>query len=607
MGYNPSRAMGVLSNGVRVLHVDDEPGFAETAATFLEREDDEFVVDTETSASEGLDRLTESDFDCIVSDYDMPEQNGIEFLKQVRREYPELPFILFTGKGSEEIASKAISAGVTDYLQKKTGTDQYTVLANRITNAVGHYQSQQALSERNQELKQYERMVNSMRDAACIYDSEGKFAVVNEYLADWYGTARNELEGTQSSLIPHIREQTNGDPYQELLNGTREELSGEIEAEFPSHGHAILEYHLTPLTSDANVEAVVGIARDITEQKRQEQDLEKYKQLVDTFPDPVAVYDLDGHYELINQAGADNHQTTPAELIGEPSPHFQRIRDDGEIDPVQALLHGDSEVIKGVYATEFSGVGERAYEYLLKMLEMDTDSRSILASFRDITERKEQQKQLQRERDRLDEFASIVAHDLQSPLSVAEGRVELARGDCRSEHLDAIDTALDRMDQIIDGVLTLAREGHDIDSEEAVSLGDAVSSMWELVAESAEGATLSYVDEDVATEQLTADYNRLRQLVENLFRNAIEHGGDDVIVTVGRTKDGFYIEDDGPGIPPDSRDEVFDVGYSTSDGGTGFGLSIVNQIVEDHGWEIEVTEGAAGGARFEITGVGFTE
>jgi signal transduction histidine kinase len=94
-------------------------------------------------------------------------------------------------------------------------------------------------------------------------------------------------------------------------------------------------------------------------------------------------------------------------------------------------------------------------------------------------------------------------------------------------------------------------------------------------------------------------------VLENLFRNAIEHGRSDVTIRVGTLSDetGFYVEDDGPGIPSDTRDEVFEQGYSTADDGTGFGLSIVREIAEAHGWEISATDSAEGGARFEIRGV----
>lgn len=134
---------------VRVLHVDDDPSLGDLVAEFLQRENEQFEVTTVTSASEGLRHLADDGHtvDCIVSDFDMPHKNGIEFLEAVRETRPELPFVLFTGKGSEEVASDAISAGATDYLQKSAGTDQYTVLANRIQNAVERFRSQRRAEE----------------------------------------------------------------------------------------------------------------------------------------------------------------------------------------------------------------------------------------------------------------------------------------------------------------------------------------------------------------------------------------------------------------------------------------------------------------------------
>lgn len=132
-----------MGEPIRVLHVDDDQGFVEMAASLLEREDERFSVDTAADATEGEHRLTESTYDCVVSDYDMPERSGIEFLERVRRDFPQLPFILFTGQGSEAVASDAISAGVTEYLQKQVGTEQYELLAHRIRNAVEQHRAVQ--------------------------------------------------------------------------------------------------------------------------------------------------------------------------------------------------------------------------------------------------------------------------------------------------------------------------------------------------------------------------------------------------------------------------------------------------------------------------------
>ncbi|MFB6253149.1 MAG: PAS domain S-box protein, partial [Halobacteriaceae archaeon] len=136
-----------MQQSVDVLHVDDEPTFAEMATTFLERENENFIMHTATSAEEGREILADHDIDCIVSDYDMPGTDGIEFLEYVREEYPDLPFILFTGKGSEEVASEALTKGATDYLQKEVGTDHYELLANRIQNAVDKYQATKRAAE----------------------------------------------------------------------------------------------------------------------------------------------------------------------------------------------------------------------------------------------------------------------------------------------------------------------------------------------------------------------------------------------------------------------------------------------------------------------------
>ena len=110
------------------------------------------------------------------------------------------------------------------------------------------------------------------------------------------------------------------------------------------------------------------------------------------------------------------------------------------------------------------------------------------------------------------------------------------------------------------------------------------------------GATVEVVDD----LRFRADPDRLRNLLGNLFTNAVNHGGDNATVRVGTTEDGFYVADDGPGIPPERREQVFEQGYSTDDDGTGFGLGVVDQIADAHGWELDLVESTDGGARFEF-------
>ncbi len=209
------------------------------------------------------------------------------------------------------------------------------------------------------------------------------------------------------------------------------------------------------------------------------------------------------------------------------------------------------------------------------------------------------EQRIEQERDRLDEFASVVSHDLQNPLHTAQGHLELLREECNSPRIDTIERAHDRMSTIIEDTLALARVGQEIDDMEPVELAVAVRTSWEMIE--ASDATVELGE----TATVNADRTRLQRLFENLFCNAVEHGGTDVTIRVGMLEDdtGFYVEDDGPGIPDSERGDVFEAGYSTAAENSGFGLRIVEQIVDGHGWDITVTESAAGGARFEVTGV----
>jgi len=195
-----------MGDPIRVLHVDDEPDFAELTATFLEREDDRFEIETAVRVDEAMDRLATLDVDCIVSDYDMPGRNGIEFLETVRGERPKLPFLLFTGRGSEEIASRAISVGVTEYLQKEGSTDQFTVLANRIENSVRAFRAETAVSRTED---RYHNLVDTAPIPIIVFDRHEEVVYSNDAAVEFFeaGTPA-ELEGRTVTdfLHPEDRE-----------------------------------------------------------------------------------------------------------------------------------------------------------------------------------------------------------------------------------------------------------------------------------------------------------------------------------------------------------------------------------------------------------------
>ncbi|MFB6301737.1 MAG: PAS domain S-box protein [Haloferacaceae archaeon] len=892
---------------IRVLHVDDDSDFADLTATLLEREGDRFTVETATGASDGWDRLTGGDFDCVVSDYDMPGRNGIEFLKTVREAHPDIPFILFTGKGSEEVASDAISAGVTDYLQKGPGTDQYTVLANRIENAVERTRAQR---ERQRHLE----AIETAQEGISILDADGNFIYVNEAYADLYGYDPGDMIGEHWELIyrdedareiredilPVVEEtghwhgtttglRADGSTFVEDHNlaitdrgefvctvrdltdhRAREEqlqtTTGRFEAIFEASNDAILildpdrdvivdanpraeellgysreelvssvaisdlhpddmeqyrefldgvrtedggrradfrcvtkagepkdcEISVSPIDADDS-QHVVATVRDVTERKQRKRMIEglhdtaqalsrattdeRIADIVVTSMSEIldmrmnAVWFHDGDEDVLRPV-AWTEQTT--EVVGDV-PAFRAdeslawgvfetgdvqqyddvsaapdaynpdtpIRSEillplgdhgviivgatevGAFDAIdvslaetvaayaetaldrierEATLRAERETVERLFETspvaitivapdgtirrandhaeEVLGLtrseitdrtyddpewgiidengdpipseelpfervrdtGEPVFDYehgiewpdgtrrwlSINATPLTTDGgdlEAVIAVTKDVTAQREHEREIERQNERLEEFASIVSHDLRNPLNVAQGRLELAREDCESAHLDDVAAALDRSQALIDDLLRLARGGNTATGLEAVDLAATVEDSWANV----ETADATLVIETERT--IRADRGRLKQLLENLIRNAVEHGstgsrpeaddavehgstgsqappgdalehgGEGVTVTVGDVAGGFYVADDGRGIPADERDDVFQAGYSTSAEGTGFGLSIVKQVVEAHDWEVRIAESTEGGARFEITGL----
>lgn len=228
-------------------------------------------------------------------------------------------------------------------------------------------------------------------------------------------------------------------------------------------------------------------------------------------------------------------------------------------------------------------------------------------------------RELERENERLAELLDVLGHDLRNHLAVAEARLELARQGSDVEDLDAVDRSHQRMAELLDDLLAARNEGFGVGETEPVRLATCAQRAWTAVES---GAATLEIESDM---ELVADAARFRQLLENLFGNAVEHGSanpgsqtrqdgvkhvlpdprDGLTITVGTLSSGsgFFVEDDGCGLPTADPDRLFESGVSTTEVGTGLGLSIVADVVEGHDWIVDATESTSGGARFEVSGV----
>ena len=389
------------------------------------------------------------------------------------------------------------------------------------------------------------------------------------------------------------------------------------------------------------------------------QDTEFFRSLVENGSD--AIVSIDEHSTILyaNESVERVFGYRPEELIGEKlttimPDRFHRMHLDAidrYIETGERELnwndielpaeHRDGEEIPlSITFEEHSYEGKRVFSGIM----------------RDISDRVHREEELERQNDRLERFASIVSHDLRDPLQTARATLAVARAGDEAA-LDELDDVFDRMDALVGDVLTLAKQGETVGEADSIDLAGVVADAWDTTDS---GAASLVVGDDLPT--VSADRERLRTLLENLFRNAVEHGStgnraqpgdsevsetpretgeagdsvehsstssrsetddsegskipradgeavdsvehgtdDDVTVRVEALDGGgFAVADDGPGFGDAETARLFDYGYTTSDGGTGFGLSIVDEVARAHGWTVTATTGDDGGARFEV-------
>jgi PAS domain S-box-containing protein len=292
------------SGRIDVLHVDDDPDFADLTATFLERADDRFVIETATGASEGLDRLADTAFDCIVSDYEMPGMDGIDFLEAVRESHPDLPFILYTGRGSEAVASDAVSAGVTDYLQKESGTGQYEVLANRILNYVDRYRARR---ERRRHLD----AIETAQEGIGILDSDGRFRYVNQAYADLYGYDSEEMVGEHWELL--YRDEDVDEIHEDILPEVAEEgyWHGTTTG-LRADGSTFVEDHILSMTDRGELVCTVRDISDRRERKR------RFEAVFNNTAAFVGLLDPDGTVLEVNDTALEFGGLDREDVVGKP-------------------------------------------------------------------------------------------------------------------------------------------------------------------------------------------------------------------------------------------------------------------------------------------------
>jgi len=500
-------------------------------------------------------------------------------------------------------------------------------------------------------------LLDAVADGVYQLDREGRFVAVNDALAELTGYSRASLVGSHVSRVLDAQDVVGAETaIRELLIGESRDAVRLTCPVFTATGDTVAcEVRASPIRLKGEFRGTVGVVREVDDpdasglgdagERRR-----AFDALAEASADGIIMLDDDSTVRYANPAverilgyepealvGGSKMAIIPERLREVHAEALQRYLDTGEkhIDWTYVELpglHADGhEVPLAISLNEFEHGGEHYF----------------VGTFRDISERKAVERELERQNDRLERFASMLAHELRNPLEVAQVYLDFLDGDDEAT-VDQIADALERIDEIIDVLLAIARGRDGIEGVEDAALAAVAADAW---ADTETGAATLENDADAVVR---ANPSHLQQLLENLFRNAVEHGSTGtqpeaedavehgsrgtqpaaedavergsttgspastdrpVTVRIGDlpsgdgadTADapvgGFYVADDGPGIPESERAAVAEPGYTTDEGGIGLGLTFVAELAAAYGWEWEITESAAGGARFEFTGV----
>ncbi len=448
-----------------MVHVDDEPSFGEVSKEFLEQVGDGFEVLSVTAGADALD-LVATGVDCVVSDYDMPGMDGLELLAKVREIDPDLPFILFTGKGSEEIASRAISEGVSDYIQKGRGTDQYTILANRIENLVGRYRTERTLVRRLQ-------AIETANEGIAIIDADGVYTYMNRAYAAVYGLDPSEIVGEHWRMLYDADE----------VDRFETEILPRMEEEGSWHGEAVgkrADGSTVPETvSLARLDdgGHVCVVRDLTERRELDASLQQERDLLDrlfeTSPVGIVLVDASGTIVRANDRAASLLRRDLEDIVGttydDPGWGLSTM-DDGRTYPIEhhptfrALDTAEQVVGERMVVTRGDGDQFECQVNAAPLTGSDGTVEHVVVMFEDITEFETTRRALVAVLDQLTDAVALLDDEVSPGLAVAQSHLQRALDDdAGRDHVRAAKGAVEHL-------LPVVEDLHDLldSAEEAV-------------------------------------------------------------------------------------------------------------------------------------------
>ncbi|HZK30829.1 MAG TPA: PAS domain S-box protein [Methanoregula sp.] len=575
---------------ISLLYVDDEPELLDLCKIFLEKEG-EFSVVTVTSAKEGMQILSEGMIDAVVSDYQMPFMDGIEFLKQVRMKFDDIPFILFTGKGREEVAVQAINNGADFYLQK--GGDpraQFSELSHKVRQAFRRKKAEE-------ELRMMKATVSNAAEGILWINENGGITFFNDTICSMLGYLREEFT---SLSIRNINAEFMENHWGSLWAGMKEKRYITVQDSMRKKDGSVIPVEiLFNYIEFGSLAYIFAFVRDITDRKRAEDELksafEKTKGLMDHANDAIFISDqetgvlLDANIKaqkMIGKTLAEIHTMHESELFPVENKekyheYFKKHAQEGTGLQAEVVNHKGARIPVIVSATILDLGGRQ----------------SMMGIFHDISDIRKTQDALQLANKKLNLLAEITRHDIRNKLTVLGGYLELFNDHPpepqHSMYLEKLKAAVRMITENIEFTKLYQDLG-------------VVAPNWKNVSDTFYRACVHIDIKKIRFEssvdglEIFAD-PLLDRVFYNILQNAVEHGDHVSVVKMSSVElpDGLLIriEDDGIGIPSHDKETIFVRGFGKN---TGLGLFLCREILSITDITIKETGEFQHGALFEM-------
>jgi PAS domain S-box-containing protein len=399
-----------MAEAIRVLYVDDESALLDLCQIFLERSGD-FTVTTATSAPEAIRILELKRFDAIVSDYQMPEMNGIEFLKVVRARGDKTPFIIFTGKGREEVVIEALNSGADFYLQKGgEPKSQFAELIHKIRHGVSLRQADKALIASEE---RYRTVFENTGSATMIIEEDNTISLVNTGFEHLSGFTKKELEGKKRWTEFVVKTDLDRMLGQHKLRRVdKDKALKQYEFRFIMRSGEIRDIFLNVDIIPGTKKSVASLI-DITERKIADDELretnEYFHKLIDFANAPIIVWDPEFRITRFNRASEHLTGRAEQEVLGQTLDIlFPQGTRDASLALIKQTFAGERWESVEIPLLASDGIIHTVLWNSANILTAEADLISTIAQGVDITERKKAEEALRESEERFRYISELI-------------------------------------------------------------------------------------------------------------------------------------------------------------------------------------------------------